>query len=224
MDESAIVLKGTAQGILLKPHSLEWNTVLESLERSLKESAGFFRGGRLIMELGERGIDDDTIHAVRSILEYFDIELWAILSDDRDTMRVVRSQGILTRLPKTKDRKRREAPEALEKRATFIQRTLRSGQKIQYAGHVTLIGDVNDGAEIVAGGNIIVWGTVRGTVHAGAFGDESAVVCAMALRPTILRIAGAIASKPEKKQKTSQPEKAVVIQGQIVVKAWNTRG
>lgn len=224
MDESAIVLKGTAQGILLQPHTLEWNAVLDSLEHSLKESAGFFRGGRLIMELGARGIDDETINAIRTVLSHFDIELWAILSEDRDTIRVVRSQGILTRLPKAKDHKRQEAPEALEKRATFIQRTLRSGQKIQYAGHVTLMGDVNDGAEIVAGGNIVVWGTIRGTVHAGAFGDESAVVCALALNPAVLRIAGYIARKPESKSKVSLPEKAVVKQGQIIAEAWSTRG
>ena len=57
----------------------------------------------------------------------------------------------------------------------LVHRTLRSGQALHHAGHVTLIGDVNPGAEIIAGGDIVVWGKLRGIAHAGAMGVASTV-------------------------------------------------
>jgi septum site-determining protein MinC len=74
----------------------------------------------------------------------------------------------------------------------LIKRTLRNGRTIHSDGHVIVLGDVNAGAMIIAAGDVIVWGKLRGTVHAGARGDESAVVCALYLAPTQLRIAGYI--------------------------------
>jgi septum site-determining protein MinC len=79
---------------------------------------------------------------------------------------------------------------------------------------------VNAGAEIVAGGSVIVWGRLRGVVHAGAQGNEKAVVCAMELAPTQLRIAGEIAVSP-KKQGKSQPEVACLKDGQLVAEPWH---
>ncbi len=82
------------------------------------------------------------------------------------------------------------------------------------------MGDVNSGAEIVAGGSIIVWGRLRGVVHAGAQGDENAVVCALELAPTQLRIAGEIAVSP-KKQGKSQPEVARLQDGNLTAEPWH---
>ena len=57
--------------------------------------------------------------------------------------------------------------------AVFLHRTLRSGHKVNYHGHIVVLGDVNPGAELIAGGNIIVWGRLRGVAHAGAGGDTA---------------------------------------------------
>jgi septum site-determining protein MinC len=103
--------------------------------------------------------------------------------------------------------------------AVFIQRTLRSGHQIKHPGHVVVLGDVNPGAEIAAGGNIIVWGRLRGLVHAGAAGDENALVCALDLSPTQLRIADQISISPPKKGKTG-PEIARLENGQVTARAW----
>ena len=80
--------------------------------------------------------------------------------------------------------------------AILVRRTLRSGYSLQHSGHVVVIGDVNPGAEIIAGGDVIVWGHLRGMVHAGAEGNDDAVVCALDLAPTQLRIGGLIATTP----------------------------
>jgi septum site-determining protein MinC len=68
-----------------------------------------------------------------------------------------------------------------------------------------------------------VWGRLRGMVHAGAEGEESAVVCALELSPTQLRIAGQIAISPQRKGK-SQPELARLVKGQVVSEPWNPKG
>jgi len=85
-----------------------------------------------------------------------------------------------------------------------------------------VVGDVNPGAEIIAGGNIIIWGKLQGLVHAGAQGDESAIVCALDLRPMQLRIAEQVAITPQRKWKP-QPEMAKLVDGKVIAEAWNPK-
>ena len=91
------------------------------------------------------------------------------------------------------------------------------------SGPVVVIGDVNPGAEIVSAGDVVVWGRLRGMVHAGANGDENAVVCALDLSPTQLRIAGKIALTPKRRGKP-QPEIARLQDGQVVAETGIQRG
>lgn len=79
----------------------------------------------------------------------------------------------------------------------LIQKTLRSGQSIKHSGNVVVLGDVNPGAEIIAGGHVIVVGAVRGVVHAGATGDKAATITAFSLNPTQLRISNLISRAPD---------------------------
>jgi septum site-determining protein MinC len=67
-----------------------------------------------------------------------------------------------------------------------------------------------------------VWGHLRGTVHAGAQGDESSVVCAMDLSPMQLRIGSLAATSPPRKGKT-QPEIASVRDGRLVAEPWSPK-
>jgi septum site-determining protein MinC len=72
--------------------------------------------------------------------------------------------------------------------------TLRGGQTLHNLGNIVVIGDVNPGAELIASGDILVFGSLRGVAHAGAQGDLSARVVALELAPTQLRIATMIAA------------------------------
>ena len=106
-------------------------------------------------------------------------------------------------------------------RGILVRRTLRSGQIVQHPGHVVVIGDVNPGAEIIAGGDVVVWGKLRGIVHAGATGDDGAVICALSLAPPQLRIGNYIARAPEGRESLpEQPEMAHVQEGEIVAEPW----
>lgn len=94
--------------------------------------------------------------------------------------------------------------------------TLRGGQALHNLGNVVVIGDVNPGAELVASGDIVVFGALRGVAHAGAQGDRSARVLALELAPTQLRIATLIATSADG-GKPRGPEHASVAGDRIVV-------
>jgi septum site-determining protein MinC len=69
---------------------------------------------------------------------------------------------------------------------------------------------------------VVVWGHLRGMVHAGAEGDDSAVVCALDLSPTQLRISDKIAVTPKRRGKP-QPEIARLQDGQVIAEPWEPK-
>ena len=99
----------------------------------------------------------------------------------------------------------------------IIKKTVRGGQIIEYDGDILIIGDVNPDAYIIAFGSIIVMGTLRGIVHAGIKGDETAIVIALRLRPQQLRIGRFFARSPEDIDFPNYPEMAFIDNGKICV-------
>jgi septum site-determining protein MinC len=94
--------------------------------------------------------------------------------------------------------------------------TLRGGQALHNLGNLVVIGDVNPGAELVASGDIVVFGALRGVAHAGAQGDRNARVIALELAPTQLRIATVIATSGDDRGKRG-PEHASIVDERIAV-------
>jgi septum site-determining protein MinC len=222
---SDICIKGIRQGLLVTLGEEEWSHLLSALEAHLDESSAFFRGGRVALDVGDRDLTSDQVEEVRSMVARHQVELWALVSTDPATQAVARGAGLVTELDLGGERGRssRDTDDSTEK-AILVRRTLRSGQSLRHPGHIVIIGDVNPGAEVVAGGDIVVWGRVRGLVHAGALEDESAVICALELAPTQLRIASHIARSPEERPAPAVPEKASVREGQIVAVRWPGHG
>jgi septum site-determining protein MinC len=168
---------------------------------------------------------------LKGLLDERDVSLAAILSTDEETITAATECALWTDLADVEPPTLPERPQVADELEAYdseeygtagvlIKRTLRSGRTVRSRGHVVVIGDVNSGAEIVAIGDVIVWGRLRGTVHAGAQGDESAVVCALDLAPTQLRIANLITIPPQDKRKKSRPEMALVAEGQIEAVPW----
>lgn len=200
----------------------EWPVVLETLETQFGENPAFFRGGRLALDVGDRRLTHQQIEEIRSMVGRNGIEMWALLSGNRETRDAARASGLVVEMepPREPEPVEREAAPEATTEAKVVRRTLRSGQTVRHPGHIVVIGDVNPGAEIVAGGDIVVWGRVRGLVHAGALGGEDAVICALDLAPTQLRIGNHIARSPEERPKRAVPEMASVRDGQIVAVPW----
>ncbi|QEY33442.1 septum site-determining protein MinC [Synechococcus sp. RSCCF101] len=93
--------------------------------------------------------------------------------------------------------------------------TLRSGDHLQVDGSVLLLGDVNPGATLSAGADILVWGRLRGVAHAGRDGDRTARISALQLRPVQLRIAELVARGPDDAPPPGMAEQAIVRDGEI---------
>ena len=91
-----------------------------------------------------------------------------------------------------------------------IKQTIRSGSEIRHNGDVIILGDVNSGGEIIADGDIVIWGTLRGTVHAGANGNEKATVSILRLAPSQIRIADLVARLSAEDSTPSEPEVAYI--------------
>jgi septum site-determining protein MinC len=132
-----------------------------------------------------------------------------VLSESPTTEKTAQLLGLATRISKPRPEETRQfrVDDLGDGTALFLTKTLRSGTRIEFPGHVVVVGDVNPGAEVVAGGNVVVWGRVRGMVHAGAKGNTSAYICALDLSPTQLRIAEEV-SAAFKPQKEPRPEVA----------------
>jgi septum site-determining protein MinC len=99
-------------------------------------------------------------------------------------------------------RLRPEVGTLVSEHTLLVQQTLRSGQSVTYPGHVVVLGDVNPGAEVKAGG------------------DERAVVVAYRLQPTQLRIAHLISRSPDEAGEPQEPEIARIREGLIVIEPY----
>lgn len=92
----------------------------------------------------------------------------------------------------------------------YLQTTVRSGVEIRHAGTVVVLGDLNPGSSVIADGDILVWGRLRGVAHAGARGNAHCRIMALQMQPTQLRIADHVARAPEATPEQFYPEVAYV--------------
>ena len=106
----------------------------------------------------------------------------------------------------------------------YLKKTIRSGQSISSDGNLIVIGDVNPGAEVIAKGDITVWGILGGIAHAGSEGNSQARIRALKMNAIQLRIAEVFARRPDGAntpfvQKTNEfvPEEARVFKKSIII-------
>jgi septum site-determining protein MinC len=213
MAKPRVKFSGTDNGLLMR---LEWDVPLPQLlvevEEHLQQSHAFFKGAQVHLEIGRRPV---------------------LLQDMEQLAVVLARHGVTLRgvIPAPESQERRppappsppvKLPVADPQTTLYLeQRTVRSGEKIACEGHVVILGDVNPGAEVIAGYNIFVWGSLKGSAYAGVPDHEEAVIAALHLAPIQLRIAGYIARAPETRPATVwMPELARIDQRAIVVEAW----
>lgn len=227
---SIVTFKGTRDGISITLGDGEWHIVLNELAAQLSrpQAQSFFRGARVLLETKGRALDVAQLEELIALMAQREMQLVSVLGERRSqeafqqVRTAVTSPEIIA--PALTSPTLVPSPQIPvdSSAAMLIQHTVRSGQKYRYAGTIIVLGDVNPGAELVADGDIIVWGKLRGVVHAGAAGNVDAMIGALALAPTQLRIGSFIARAPEEKRTTpTTAEIARVKLGQIVVEPWN---
>lgn len=233
---ASIRVRGTREGLLLTvpddARAIPAQEVAAALAAHLAASEAFFSGAEVIVDLGDRQITEEEVAVYRAVLEEREVVVRGFTASSPQGRELLRKQGYhpLHVLPV----ERQPAPQAASTapnpdlgEALYLRRTLRSGARVRHHGHLLIVGDVNPGAEVAASGDIIVWGVVRGMVHAGALGDDGAIICALGLTPTQLRIGSHYALPPsetaKKATRPAGPERARLDHGRLVVEPWNAR-
>jgi septum site-determining protein MinC len=251
MSDDKVRIRGTSEGLVITLGAGDLGALLKELDERLSSTASFFRGGRVALHVGSRELTTEELETLGQTISRNGVSLWAVIGDSAATQAAAEALGLETTfgpqaappseaaspprperdkgpvLSKVEGQLEIEVEDAAPRLAqdtdlgVLVRRTLRSGQVIQHPGHVVVIGDVNPGAEIIAGGDVVVWGKLRGIVHAGATGDDGAVVCALSLAPLQLRIGNHIARAPEGREDLlERPEMASVQDGEIVAEPW----
>ncbi len=229
--DRTIQIKGTREGLTITLGSSDMTSVLRDLGRQLKSQGAFFRGGTVALQATTCALTADQIAAVRDLLAEYDMTLHTVVTSNDVTRQGAARLGIkiseadgprATVQPAVVGEREAHGGTSEGMRGVLVKHLVRSGQTVRHTGHVLVIGDVNVGAELLAGGDIVVWGRLRGLAHAGCYGDASAVVCALELAPQQLRIAQYVARPAENAPRlVSGPEVARVADETIVLEPWD---
>lgn len=221
-------IKGIREGLLVSLGEGEWSELRAALLELVTEQQDFLRGAKLYLDVGNHIFHAAELGRLRDEISERSLSLWGVLSNSPTTEQTAQSLGLATRLSRpsasTQFRDTSAADTEVQQggRAMIVRRTLRSGYSVRFPGSVIVIGDVNPGAEVIAEGSVVVWGHLRGVVHAGADGDERVVVCALDLSPTQLWIAGKIMPVPQRRGK-APPVQVQLKDGMWVSEEWKVK-
>jgi septum site-determining protein MinC len=221
-----VAIKGAKTGLVV---SLAEEPALEAvrgeLTERLRQGAAFFRDARITLSVGARVLSVGEWQDLRDLLVAHGVALHNVVATSDQSRQAARAAGIALAAPVSAGPAPRQSQTASapveDHNGMLIKRNLRSGQSVRHPGHVVVLGDLHAGAEIISGGDIIVWGALRGIAHAGALGDAGSGIYALQLAPTQLRIAQYVARPPESAGDETWPEAARVHDGQIVVESWS---
>jgi len=210
-----VVLKGQRDGIAVVLDSkVEFDEIKTVLRNKVAGAKRFFEGANATVTFKGRRLTEDEEQ------ELLDI----IMSETTLDVAFVESEGFTMAPPKSSAAAASEksstfAP-VMEGETAFYTANLRAGQQVRYKGSVVIVGDVNPGSEVVADGNVIVLGALKGMAHAGAIGDDTCYISALSMRPTQLRVAGTITVIPVEElasMKDNGPARAYVKDGQVFI-------
>lgn len=198
LNGASVIFKGTVNGltIILREEDT-FEDILKEMEVKILTAGRFFKGavlnvnykGKFLTEAEKKEIVDLLVRKSGAEIKSFQKEISKFEENQNKqekannyiTNRFGIFDGVDTGITK------------------FHKGTVRSGQKISFDGNLVIFGDVNPGGELVASGNIIVLGALRGIVHAGADGNLNSIVAAFNLQPTLLKIANVITRSPDEK-------------------------
>ena len=212
--KSSVIIKGNKYGfqIVLNP-TLPFEELLHEVAEKFKESTGFFDFNRPIavsfegrdLTQGEQNLLVDTI------VDNSGLNIHYII----DGAKAVETQFEQLLSEAEEEKAQEEAAEEISdiidfpenrigKNGQFYRGTLRSGQKIEVDGSIVILGDINPGAQIIAGGNVVVLGCLKGTVYAGYPDDKGAFVASLMMEPMQIQIGSCIARSPDQKGKSKK--------------------
>jgi len=232
----AISIKGRTDGLTVEIGKGSWAEIIKVLDERLQQSATFFRNAQVAFDVGARPCTEAELAQLVELLRKHGMALATLRTSAERTFQAALAVGLTTTLESAEGAPVADAAPATTNAtstAYFVYRGyLRSGHRLQRKESVLVIGDVNPGAEVVSDGDVLVWGRLRGVVHAGAKGNLRAIVAALDLEPTQLRIADVMTIGPDprpgqpgkwfwKRSANKRPEVARIVNQAIALDEWD---
>ena len=182
---SQVKINGEADKVLIKLNEeATQEELMESLKKKLTELKKLYKEETNPIFITGKKLKNSEMLAIKNLINSkIDVQV------DFDTPKTLGLHGI-----KKSFNKEIESSET-----KFFRGSVRSGKRIEYEGSIVILGDVNDGAEIIAGDNVIVVGVLRGLAHAGAKGNKKAIIAAASIECKQIRIADIIKEMEEEK-------------------------
>jgi septum site-determining protein MinC len=196
----------------------EWSEILQDLKFRLNAGEKTWPTGANVKLMGgDRLLDVRQLQTIAQTLSEFELNLTEICTNRRQTAVVAATAGYSVLqdtlnqpiLPETK----KNEPSLLA--PLYLKHPIRSGIEIRHQGTVIVFGDLNPGGSVMAAGDIIVWGRLRGIAHAGYLGNQQARIMALKMDFTQLRIVDKIARAPEQNPATIEAEIAYISENGI---------
>ncbi len=176
--------------------TLSWEEILAQLEQRMAASGHDWKPRtQVYLQAGDRLLDTRQLQELSESLQNYQLLLHCVVANRRQTAINAASMGFCVEQG-TIFRELlgfNPIPNAPTDDPLYIKMTVRSGTEIRHSGSIIIFGDVNAGAELISEGDIIVCGKLKGMAHAGAKGNAQAVVMALHLDATQIRIASLIA-------------------------------
>ena len=231
-----VSIRGRMDGLAVEVGSGPWPDVVAALAARLSQSASFFRAAKVALDLGQRALTEDELEPVTALLPQHGMTLALVRTGAERTFQSALALGLTVTLEAADGAAMAEAAAATSNAGTagyFVYRGyLRSGNRLRRKEHVLVIGDVNPGAEVISDGDVLVWGRLRGIVHAGANGNVRAIVAALDMEPTQLRIADVMTTSPDpqpgqpgkwfwQRSTNKRPEVARLVHKAITFEEWD---
>lgn len=190
--KNCIVINTRKDSILIKINeNADHNEIMSCLNKKLSELKKLYKNDNTPIIVTGKILKNKEIDEIQELIKNsIDVEI------SFDSPRILGLHGIVKTYNK----------EIAISETKFHKGAMRSGRKMEFEGSIVIIGDVNDGAEIIAGGNIVVLGNLRGLAHAGAKGNKEAIIAATSIEAPQLRIAN-IVNEREKEEINSYENK-----------------
>lgn len=215
MSEDIVKIKGSKSGLQLSfAEDASYEVIRNDIQAKLASGSGFFLRGTLV-QIPRDVFTDNEREELQKLFHEHGL-ICRVLSPETERTHSAQVRKDVQQEAATAAVRAQTAQQKAQE-MVVINRTLRGGQEIRTKSSVMVCGNVNPGAQIIAGGSIDIRGTCRGLVHAGAWGDNTAFIIADHLVPTQIRISNLIARSPDKMEMADRAERASVKNGQIVI-------
>lgn len=208
MKKAPVVIKGNKSGIrIVLDDALPFPEILEEVEKKFKESSDFLGEAQVAVSFdGRKLTEEQEAILLECIKENSKLQVVCLIDEDKQREELF-NQTLNEKLMAMNANS-----------GQFFKGNLHSGQVMEFETSVVILGDINVGAQVVSTGNVIVLGSLYGTVYAGAAGKENAFIVALKMNPMQIRISDVIARSSDEKQETpAEPQIAYLQDGAIYI-------